>query len=97
MKVSTQEKNVKPERSLLMEQKHKKRMEEIMRTIECPYDFKCCKSGLTDLGKVKDFGCDLALESLDEKGCMCKFGTLFGRTFFCKCPLRIYIAKELKI
>jgi hypothetical protein len=36
-----------------MEEEHKKQIEEIMSSMKCPRDFRCCKSGLKPLCKAK--------------------------------------------
>ena len=41
-----------------MDEKTKKELEEIMGDMECPKDFRCCKSGLKVLCKARDIGLD---------------------------------------
>ena len=77
---------------------HKVQIEQIIKEMECSKDFKCYKSEFTDICKtVKDFGHESVLECTGEHVCGCEFRKYFGRSYYCKCPLRVYLAKELKI
>ncbi|MBW1740448.1 MAG: hypothetical protein JRJ42_04835 [Deltaproteobacteria bacterium] len=84
-----------------MEQEHKEQIEEIIGHMECPKDFKCYKSGLKVLCAAKDIGTDICLECLEESPQDCKFSLstgdsyLFGDSYLCACPVRIYICKKL--
>lgn len=72
----------------------KKQIEEIVGQLKCPKDFRCYKSGFEVLCKVKDIGMELFLECLEENPSECKFSLFLGRSYFCRCPLRIYIYKK---
>ena len=69
---------------------------EIIGGLQCPKDFKCYRSGFENLCKAKDLGLDSFLECLDESPRHCPFAFSFGRVFFCKCPLRVYISKKVE-
>ena len=77
-----------------MEQDWKKEIEQIIGELNCRKDFKCYKSGFTDLCKARDIGLDSFLECLEEAPYRCPFSVHFGREYYCKCPLRVYIAKK---
>ena len=79
-----------------MEQDHQKRIEEIIRGMKCQKDFKCCKPGSGYLCKAKDRGMEGYLDCLEQEADLCEFSLPFGDGFFCRCPLRIYIAKNLE-
>jgi hypothetical protein len=79
-----------------MDEKTKKELEEIMGEMQCPKDFKCYKSGLEVLCKAKDIGLETYLECMEVHPQKCPFSVPFGHSYFCKCPLRVYIAKKLK-
>jgi len=79
-----------------MEQDDKKQIEQIISQMECPKDFKCHKSGFESLCKAKDIGIEGVVECLEENPKKCKFSVAFGYSYFCRCPLRVYIAKKLK-
>jgi hypothetical protein len=72
-----------------MNQEYLKEIEEIINGMKCPKDFKCCKPGVDTLCKAEDIGLESYLRD-------CKFSFPFGDAYFCKCPLRIYIANELE-
>lgn len=73
----------------------KTKIKKIIKTIECPKDFKCYESKFKNLCKAKDIGLKSFLLCLEEKR-ECNFSIFFIDEYLCKCPLRVYIAKELK-
>jgi hypothetical protein len=79
-----------------MRQDLKQEIEEIIGQFECPKDFRCYKSGLEVLCKAKYIGAEVFLECLEEVPHRCTFSLFLGRSYLCQCPLRAYIAKELK-
>jgi len=80
-----------------MDPEQKKRIEEIMAGMECEKDFECYKTGFEKLCKTRDTGLPGYVDCLEEKGTICEFQVPFGRGVYCRCPLRVYIAKEVKI
>ena len=78
-----------------MELEQKRRIDEIKAGMECSKGFECCKDGATDLSKARDRGMEGFVECLDQMSGVCKFRIPFGNGAFCKCPLRVYITKEL--
>jgi hypothetical protein len=80
-----------------MEQDHQKEIERIIGQLKCPKDFVCYKSGFETLCKAEDVGMESYLACLEEHSFECKFSVgFFGDRYYCACPLRVYIAKELK-
>jgi len=79
-----------------MEQEIRKEVERIIDGMKCPKDFECCKSGLENLCRAKDIGLESFLECLEKNPQECEFSFSFGHSYFCHCPLRVYIAKKLK-
>lgn len=83
-------------------QEHLRALERIMEQVECQKDFACYRSGLESLCAAKDIGTDICLECLEAHPENCKFALatgesyLFGDTFLCACPIRVYICKKLK-
>ena len=64
---------------------------------ECPFDFKCYKSGFEDLcGAILDPGGEV-VECGDENAKKCPYSSPFGKTFICTCLMRCYIAKHFHI
>ena len=75
-------------------QEQRTQIEEIISGMECSKDFKCYKSEFEDLSKAKVYQDGELIECLDESSSLCKFSSGFGSKYFCKCPLRKYIAKH---
>jgi len=75
-------------------QEHRTKIEEIITGMECPKDFDCYKSGLKNLCRAKVFREANLVECFDECSQLCTFGFHFGLGYFCKCPLRRYIAQN---
>ena len=79
-----------------MEQEHKREIENILGNIKCQKDFKCYKGNFENLCKVKDIGMNSYLVCDEEKPRECIFSFSFGYSYFCKCPLRVYIKKNIE-
>jgi hypothetical protein len=74
---------------------YKDEIYKIMEEMECPDDFSCYKTGFKNLCKARNFGIESILECLEEDPTICKFSLEYGHLFFCKCPLRAFIANRL--
>jgi len=79
-----------------LEEKHKKQIEEIMASMECPSSFERCKWPFDKLCKARDSGLEGYVDCLEEKTTLCEFKVPFGSGVFCRCPLRVYITKTLR-
>jgi hypothetical protein len=79
-----------------MDEAIRQKIEEMIGHMQCPKDFNCAKNGLTGLCKARDFGLYSYLECLEDSPSQCTFALPFGNTYFCECPLRVYIEKKLK-
>ena len=89
-----------------MEERHRKKIEELMEEVQCTKDFSCVQSELKELCKIADLDwdelckvTDLGWEDyvcLEESPPECSFASHFGDSYFCKCALRIYICKHLE-
>jgi hypothetical protein len=75
-------------------------IKEIIDDLKCPKDFKCNKQGFEGLCKVNDVGLDFFVEcsEIHRNECTkrCTFRVSYGYSYYCSCPLRVYIAKRLK-
>jgi hypothetical protein len=80
-----------------MEQVETGQIKQIMAGMKCAKDFECCKSGFEKLSRVKDGGLDNYVWCLEDKGKVrdCGFSLSFGDAVLCRCPLRVYVAKNL--
>jgi len=72
------------------------KIEKIISRIQCTKDIKCYESNFENICKAEDRGLPLHLVCLDEKPQNCSFSLSFGKKVYCGCPLRFYIARELK-
>ncbi len=63
----------------------------------CRRDFQCYKSDFTKLCSVILIGQGELIECLDSARKSCSTSMPFGRSFFCLCPLRTYIAREFNV
>jgi hypothetical protein len=80
-------------------EKHQQEINQIIAGIECPKDFACCQSGFEEMCKVKDIGLEDYFECSEEvtKLPLCTFSLSYGYSYLCRCPLRIYLARNLRI
>jgi len=80
-----------------MQREQAGRINDIVSTMNCSKGFPCRQSGFTKLVKVKDIGIDGFVECHEKQVQDCEFSVPFGNKRYCECPLRVYLAKELKI
>jgi hypothetical protein len=78
-----------------MDQGLKKQIKEIMGKLECPLDFECLKSGVEKACKAREVGLKQHLLCLEQHPADCGFSVSFGSVHFCRCPLRVYICKNI--
>ena len=79
-----------------MDEQFRKQIEEIVEGMDCGKEFECCEGNFANVCRAKDMGIESFLECLEEKAQECEFAMPFGNSFFCKCPVRIAIARKLK-
>jgi hypothetical protein len=72
---------------------HASQMEAIKSRMKCPRGFQCVKSPLGGLPKGRVIGQGELVECLEKRAPECEFAMPFGEAYFCRCPLRIYIAR----
>jgi hypothetical protein len=76
-----------------MDEAQKKRLEEIMASMECPKDCECCKP---DLKRTDKMGAEELLRYITcAKEPQCEFQLPSRDTVLCMCPVRVHIAKSL--
>jgi hypothetical protein len=71
------------------------KVEGIIDGVKCPKDFFCYQSRFNSLSKTENIGLESFLVCFEEKPQVCTFAHSIDNHFFCKCPLRIYIANAL--
>jgi len=79
-----------------MEQAHLKEIEKIIYGLRLPKNSEYYEPGVGFSCKAKDIGLDAYVECLEMYSSTCPFSLSYGCSSYCKCPSRIYIAKELK-
>ena len=82
-----------------MHEAQKRKIQEIMDGMHCPRDFDCTKSNFETVCKAKDLGLGLTdyVKCFGEAHHNCTFALPFGEGHLCRCPLRVYVARALKI
>jgi predicted RNase H-like nuclease (RuvC/YqgF family) len=68
---------------------------EFMGELKCPKDFQCYKRKYEKLCKTEYFGETKILHCLEEAPQSCTFALSYKDTYYCQCPLRIFIAEEM--
>jgi hypothetical protein len=66
--------------------------------MQCPKGFKCTERGFENLCKAKNFGDEQSLQCFEETSPPYPFAGVYDYGFqmgFCRCPLRVYLAKNL--
>jgi hypothetical protein len=79
-----------------MKAEDREKIKEILDGMKCPKNFKCVNSGFENLCKAKDNGLENYLDCLESNPSTCLFALSFGHGYLCRCPLRVYLSKELK-
>lgn len=82
-----------------MKEQDREKIQEIIGRMQCPKGFKCAEGGFENLCKANDFGDQEALQCLEETSPPCPFAGVYNYGFqmrFCRCPLRVYLAKKLR-
>ena len=79
-----------------MEQTVIQQIEEAMPGLKLLEDCKSYKPGFGFTCKAKDVGLDAYVECLEKDSCRCPFSVSYAQAYYCTCPARIYIAKELE-
>lgn len=80
----------------MIKEENKKKIQEIIGEMHCPKYFRCAESGFENLCKAKDCGLENYLVCLEGSPLDCKFAVPFGHSYYCNCPLRVYLVKNLK-
>jgi len=78
-----------------MVEDYRKQIQQIMGDMRCAKDFKCAKSGFSNLCRALDVGLEHQLLCLEDNPSDCMFCSSSRGGYLCDCPLRVYIAKKL--
>ena len=77
-----------------MEKEEKFKIAEIMSGMKCSKNFKCARHKFERLCEAEDCGLDNYLKCVCENPELCDFSIPYGGNYYCKCPLRVYLAKK---
>ena len=81
----------------MMREEDRRKIKELLGTLECPKGFNCAASGFRYLceAKMNETHCHLICHEDDQK--KCGFANPNEDGFECDCPLRRYIAEKLDL
>ncbi len=79
-----------------MKPEYESEIKQIIDELNCPKDFICYRSGFCDVCEAEDIGLEPYLECLEKGRGECPFLLSFANVHLCDCPLRVYIAKNLR-
>lgn len=71
-------------------------IEKIKDQIICKKKFTCLNPDFDALCEAKDIGINQFVECKSPGFAECDFSMKFGEMYICKCPVRVYIEKNLK-
>ena len=80
--------------SKIIEYNNKEEIEKIRGSMECPNDFECLQTGQCPHCKANGFKLETSVE-IDGNGRPCRFLSSYGDTYFCNCPLNVYLTKNV--
>ena len=72
------------------------RIEEIKCKMECPKNFDCLTSPIANRPKMKDVQMRSYIKILGKHPLVCDSLVTFANSKYCKCPMQVYITKNLK-
>gem|GEM_PF-526188 len=78
----------------MIPEEEKQIIRRFMGSVDCPKDFSCLATDSQALCKARDIGSDIYLECLEDFPETCSLSMPFGETNFCRCPVRIYLARK---
>ena len=79
-----------------MEKAILQQIEEIRKRMKCSKGFQCAESGFEKLCKAKDVGLKHHLLCQENASAVCDFSLLLEKKYYCACPLRVYLTKNLQ-
>ena len=80
-----------------MSQEKTAEIDRIRECMRCERDCGCCRSGFTQMGRVRLLADGNLLDCLEERAATCRFSVAFGDGYFCRCPLRTHIATTFHV
>lgn len=80
-----------------IEPEHMAKIKELAGQIECPWESRCITSDFTDVPKVEDTMLSTRVKCLAPREEFCPLSVHSGSEIFCKCSVRICLARKLGI
>ncbi len=81
----------------MLDEADRKKIQEIIGAMECPKHFRCAQSGFETLCRAVDCGTGNQLQCLEDDPSQCIFAFTFSGSYYCDCPLRLYLYEKLKV
>ena len=79
-----------------MEKQILQQVDEIRKRMKSSKGFHCAESGFENLCKARDIGLKRHLLCLENASASCDFSLFLDRKYYCACPLRVYLTKNLQ-
>jgi hypothetical protein len=80
-----------------MEKAVLQQVSEIRKRMKCCKAFQCAESGFKRLCQAKDVGLRRHLLCLEIGAASCDFSLFVEKKYYCACPLRVYLIRNLQI
>ena len=80
-----------------MRERDRLAIKKLLGDMHCPKDFTCVASGMRVVCKAEEVGLQNALRCLEEDPGDCPFASSCRSRWYCECPLRVYLSKNLKL
>ncbi len=75
----------------------RRKIAKIMASMSCPKDFVCATPGFEDICSAEDYALTGYVKCMDSLRDDCPFRVPFGFIIFCRCPLRVFLKKNLDL
>ena len=79
-----------------MNEEDKRAVDEIKANVQCNKEFQCLENDSENLCNARDMGLEGYVECIDDEVLGCQFSLPFGDSFFCSCPIRVYLIKKTR-
>jgi len=73
------------------------RLKKLKDNTHCTKNFRCFESGFKEICNAEDIILSAFVACKDLNPAFCKFSLFLGTSYYCNCPVRIFLAKEYDI
>jgi hypothetical protein len=84
-------------RAMVINIEQKKIIKRKIERSKCTKAIKCIDTDFMDVAPVRSVAACELLECYTDRARTCRFALPFGSTYFCRCPVRAYLFRELNI